>query len=75
MIEREAFEHWYSNEGKWPRAVMRANNGDYLLSSAYVAWGVWQAAWAASAGNPADNPIWDQLAEIGASDPQAWEKP
>jgi len=23
---------------------------------------------------PADKPIWDQLAEIGASDPQAWEK-
>lgn len=24
---------------------------------------------------PADKPIWDQLAEIGASDPKAWEKP
>jgi len=24
---------------------------------------------------PADKPIWDQLAEIGASDPQAWDKP
>ena len=24
---------------------------------------------------PSDKPIWDQLAEIGASDPQAWDKP
>ena len=24
---------------------------------------------------PTDKPIWDQLADIGASDPQAWDKP
>ena len=45
ITAREAFENWYSNDGQCPQAVKRANNGDYMLTSAYMAWKVWQAAW------------------------------
>lgn len=41
---RDAFEHWFSDEGKSPRAVER--NGDcYKLMQAHAAWQAWQAAW------------------------------
>lgn len=41
--ERDAFEAWFSEDGKWPEAVRR--NGDaYMLASAQHAWTAWQAA-------------------------------
>ena len=42
---REAFEHWFSDEGKYPRAVERYSDGHYMLKHAQDAWKVWQAAW------------------------------
>ena len=42
---REAFEAWYSNDGKWPAAVERSDFGpSYKLGAAEHAWTAWQAA-------------------------------
>jgi hypothetical protein len=41
---RQAFEHWYSDEGENPRAVERSGDG-YLLAQAHSSWSAWQAAW------------------------------
>lgn len=39
---RQAFEYWFSDGGKYPRAVER-NGGNYLLAAAQAAWSAWQA--------------------------------
>ena len=44
---REKFELYYSDEGKWPKAVERSGEG-YKLLQAQAAWVVWQAAWVAA---------------------------
>jgi hypothetical protein len=41
---RQRFEHWYSDEGKWPQAVAKDGGGDYLLLQAALSWKAWQAA-------------------------------
>ena len=41
--ERRRFEHWFSDQGKWPQAVERSGNG-YRLIQANDAWLAWQAA-------------------------------
>lgn len=41
---REAFEYWYSDEGKSPRAVARIG-GHYELMRAQSSWIAWQACW------------------------------
>lgn len=40
--EREAFEHWFSDGGEWPKAVERSGDG-YKLMQAHSAWRAWQA--------------------------------
>jgi hypothetical protein len=42
--EREAFERYMSEGGKWPRAVERKPDGTYALMNAQVRWETWQAA-------------------------------
>lgn len=51
----------------------RIDNWD-MYSSVAVVEGV-VSHWMPLPPPPTDKPIWDQLADIGASDPQAWEKP
>lgn len=41
---RQAFEHWFSDEGKHPNAVQRQGDG-YILASAHIAWSAWQVAY------------------------------
>tara|TARA_R100001039_G_C1831136_1_gene95073 strand:- start:907 stop:1206 length:300 start_codon:yes stop_codon:yes gene_type:complete len=43
MSQRERFEHWFSDQGKWPQAVERSGEG-YKLMQADDAWRTWQAA-------------------------------
>ena len=40
---REAFEAWFSEDGKWPAAVRRSGDG-YTLAAAQGAWKAWCAA-------------------------------
>lgn len=47
VSEREAFEKWMTEDGKWPEAVMR-NDDQYRLAQAASAWTAWQAAWQAA---------------------------
>ena len=42
LKEREAFEAWFSEQGKWPAAVDRRGDG-YILAAAQSAWVAWQA--------------------------------
>lgn len=44
MTMRQRFEHWYSEEGKWPAAVDKDARGDYMLMQTALAWKAWQAA-------------------------------
>lgn len=41
---RADFEHYYSEGGRWARAVQRSASGEYKLMQAAVAWNTWQAA-------------------------------
>lgn len=41
--QRERFEAWFSDQGKWPQAVERRGDG-YRLMQANEAWRNWQAA-------------------------------
>jgi hypothetical protein len=43
QTEREAFEAWASDGGKWPQAIERYGNGLYRLSSTHSYWLAWQA--------------------------------
>lgn len=47
---REAFESWFSEEGKWPSAVEQNPDGNYKLCSAHSAWVSWQAGWSSCQG-------------------------
>lgn len=40
---RLAFERWFSDDGKWPKAVERGAGGCYMLASAQAAWEAWKA--------------------------------
>jgi arsenate reductase-like glutaredoxin family protein len=61
-VTREAFEHWYSNAGKYPEAVERSGD-NYKLLQANGAWQAWQAAWLASI--LANNTELERLARLG----------
>ena len=52
--EREAFEAYMSDNGKWPAAVQRYDNGSrsYVLLQTATAWETWQARAALSARKP-----------------------
>ena len=41
--DRADFEEWMSEGGKWPKAVERGQNGDYLLLQTATNWTTWQA--------------------------------
>lgn len=43
-MSREAFEAWFSDDGKCPRACERSREGGYVLAHAADAWRAWQAA-------------------------------
>lgn len=43
MTQRQAFEFWYSDQGKYPEAV-ETDRGQYLLMQAALAWKAWKAA-------------------------------
>jgi len=40
---RQAFEHWYSDDGKNPKAVEKNHLGSYVLQQAVVSWASWVA--------------------------------
>lgn len=44
--KRSAFEHWFSEGGAQPKAIVR-NGESYILMQASAAWIAWQAAWEA----------------------------
>lgn len=46
LPERDAFEQWFSNGGKYPPAVQRSGEG-YALAAAQAAWNAWKAGAAA----------------------------
>jgi len=46
---REAFEAWFSDDGKWPASIERTKDGSYKYAVANNQWKVWQAALAHSA--------------------------
>ncbi|NWF45426.1 hypothetical protein F3K02_09220 [Hydrogenophaga sp. D2P1] len=52
LKEREEFEAWYGDQGKWPAAVERIGDG-YKLAAAQSAWVTWQARAAIEANTPA----------------------
>lgn len=70
---RTAFERWYSEDGRYPKAVERDPNGQYVLISAGNAWDVWCAAFD-SLGEPfayfQRNIGWDSWEQViaGAGD-------
>lgn len=41
---RTAFEYWFSDQGKSPKAVEKNHNGNYLLAQAEGAWIAWGVA-------------------------------
>lgn len=43
-MSRTAFEAWFSDDGKYPRACERSREGGYVLAHAADAWHAWQAA-------------------------------
>ena len=45
---RAAFERHISNDGEWPQAVVKDEDGHYRLMMAASAWNTWQAAWIAA---------------------------
>ena len=57
MSQRERFEHWFSDQGKWPQAVERSGEG-YKLMQAQSAWETWKVAcpegWQAVPVEPTD---------------------
>lgn len=54
--ERKAFEAWFSDGGKYPKAIeMGSSDGGYRLASTYTAWVAWQAAWKARAALSAED--------------------
>lgn len=59
QTEREAFEAWASEGGKWPKAVERESIGNYKLQQTSSAWRTWQAAWQARASMHAQAPQLD----------------
>lgn len=70
--ERKLFEHWYSDEGKYPKAIERAAKGDYLLMQTHVAWGVWQAR-----ANVDENEMAARLIDVWSTlrkQPMPWAK-
>lgn len=42
-LERERFEYWASDKGKYPRAIERSGN-IYRLITTNTQWEAWQAA-------------------------------
>mgnify|MGYP006935475451 CR=1 FL=1 len=47
-MSREAFEAWFSDQGRFPRACEKGRDGGYLLQHANTSWSAWQAARAAA---------------------------
>ena len=62
--EREAFENWMTNDGKFPRAVEKDANGQYVLMQTASAWNVWVAAceWHSSILPKKEAPFWVRVA-------------
>lgn len=53
QMMKEKFEHWYSNEGEYPKAIERTGDGkSYIYMGADSAWRAWQAC-AAALSQPA----------------------
>src|SRR4051812_27217311 len=46
---RQIFEHWMSDEGRWPQAIEKDRSGQYRLAQACSAWAAWAASWKARA--------------------------
>ena len=43
-MTRQMFENWYSDGGKFPKAIERNGDG-YKLKHAHDSWTAWQACW------------------------------
>lgn len=69
--ERAAFEHWFSDGGKHPRAVQRNLSGNgYYLAAAQSTWTAWQAGVAAERERCAK--LADEYATWSGSNFSAW---
>jgi hypothetical protein len=68
--ERAAFEHWFSDEGKNPRAVERSDRGydHYRLAQAETSWTAWRAAWAARGDVPPSSPLLNLILRLDAAE-------
>lgn len=41
--EREAFEKWVTDDGKFPEAALKGKTGNYSLNTTYLHWDSWKA--------------------------------
>ena len=62
MSERESFEAWFSEDGKYPHAVKRSGEG-YLLAAANSQWEAWQASREALKDGPTAGDEWIACAD------------
>ena len=42
--DQKAFEAWMSNNGEYPRAIAKNNDGLYSLMQTFIQWAAWEAA-------------------------------
>lgn len=67
QTEREAFEAWASDGGKWPQAIERYGNGLYRLSSTHSYWLAWQARASMQAQAPEVAALQREVEELRAA--------
>lgn len=41
---QEQFERWYLDDGAWPKAILKDENGNYKYIGAASAWNIWRAS-------------------------------
>jgi hypothetical protein len=42
--DQKAFEAWMSNNGEYPKAIAKNNDGLYSLMQTFIQWAAWEAA-------------------------------
>ena len=62
--EREAFENWMTDNGKFPAVVEKNAQGEYLIAGTLNAWRAWVAAceWHSSILPKKEAPFWVRVA-------------
>ncbi|HAO02982.1 MAG TPA: hypothetical protein DCQ42_15015 [Halomonas sp.] len=74
--QRERFERWFSDQGKWPQSVERSGEG-YRLMQAQSAWETWKIAcpegWQAVPVEPTDEML-DSAPYPGCAAIETWRE-